>query len=65
MVKISLKYVHAVFMLHVPAIQGHLQATYFSLRSLLHYALGQIVFLGHVTVVIINFDVVGCFSSYL
>jgi hypothetical protein len=47
-------------MLHVSAAQGHLQATHL-LRSLLHYALGEIVPLRHVVVVIINFDDVGCF----
>jgi hypothetical protein len=57
-------YVHLVFMLHVSAAQGHLQATHF-LRSLLHCALGQIILLRHVIIVIINFDAVGCFSSYL
>jgi hypothetical protein len=43
--------------------QGHLQATHI-LRSLLHCTLGQIVLLRHI-IVVINFDVVGCFSSYL
>jgi hypothetical protein len=60
----SLTYVHSMFMIHVSAAQGHLQATHF-LRSLLHCALGQIVLLRHVVVVILTFDVIGCFSSYL
>jgi hypothetical protein len=34
------------------------------LRSLLHYVLGQIVLLRHIVLVIINFNDVGCLSSF-
>jgi hypothetical protein len=53
-----------LFMLHVSAAQGYLQPTH-CLRSLLHCALGHIVLLRHVVVLIINFDAIRCFSSYL
>jgi hypothetical protein len=52
-----------MFMLHVSAACGHLQATHF-LWSLLHCALGQIELLRHI-VAIINFDVTCYLKRYL
>jgi hypothetical protein len=46
------------------SLTGYLQATHF-LRTLMHCAPGQIVLIRYVIVVIINFDVVGCFSPYI
>jgi hypothetical protein len=59
MFKMSLKYVDSVFFSRTGPSSGN---TF--LRSLLHCAPGAIVLSMHV-VVIIYFDDVGCFSSYL
>jgi hypothetical protein len=62
MFKMALKYVHSVFILHVSATQGHLQATSF---KGVHCTVYLVKYYSLRHVVIINFDVVGCFSSYL
>jgi hypothetical protein len=63
MFKMALKYVHSVFMLHVSATQGHLQATRLlkEFTALCNWSNSTL----KAHRVIINFDVVGCFASDL